>query len=208
MSPRTWQKISLRVRVYTVLTALVVITLVGGLIMVWYTYRMESLLADLVDKNLAAFQAAEALESALIQQRGDASHFLLDGDPRWLEDLEEHRKIFKAQLGEARVLTLFGSQKQILDQIESEYLRYIILKDQSIQFYKAGDTDTGDRLLKEVSKHFSKVLELCRQYKAFYTGASRSSKSKSYAQAERLRLIAGTAVLAVLLLGVLLPLSW
>jgi signal transduction histidine kinase len=204
MSPRTWQEISLRVRVYTVLTALVGITLVGGLIMVWYTYRMESLLADLVDKNLAAYQAAEALESALIQQRGDASHFLLDGDPRWLEDLEEHRKTFKAQLGEARVLTLFGSQKQILDQIESEYLRYIILKDQSIQFYKSRDTDTGDRLLKEVSKNFSKVLELCRQFKGFYTERIALLKDKSYAQAERLRLVAGTAVLAVLLLGVIL----
>src|SRR5512139_423701 len=66
----SWRKISLRVRIYTVLTTLVAITLVGGLVMVWYTYRMESLLADLVDKNLAAYQAAEALESALIQQRG------------------------------------------------------------------------------------------------------------------------------------------
>ena len=98
----SWRKISLRVRIYTVLTTLVAITLVGGLVMVWYTYRMESLLADLIDKNLAAYQAAEALESALIQQRGDASHFLLDGDARWLENLEKHRKTFKARVEEAR----------------------------------------------------------------------------------------------------------
>jgi len=204
MNLKSWRKISLRVRVYTVLSSLVAITLVGGLIMVWYTYRMESLLADLVDKNLAAYQAAEALESALIQQRGDASHFLLDGDARWLENLEEHRKTFRAQLEEARALTLYASQKQILDQLESEYLRYIILKDQSIEFYKARDTDTGDRLLKEVSKHFSKVLELCREFKGFYTKRIALLKEQSYAQAERLRLIAGTAVLMVLLLGVVL----
>ena len=204
MNLRWWRIISLRVRVYTVLISLVAITLVGGLIMVWYTYRMESLLADLVDKNLAAYQVAEALESALVQQSGDASHFLLDGDTRWLENLDEHRRTFRAQIEEARALTLSGSQKQILDQIESEYLRYIILKDQSIEFYKARDTDTGDRLLKEVSKHFSKVLELCRQFKDFYTKRIALLKEQSYAQAERLRLIAGTAVLAVLLLGVVL----
>ncbi|HYQ60392.1 MAG TPA: hypothetical protein VEP29_05040, partial [Desulfatiglandales bacterium] len=128
MNLRWWRIISLRVRVYTVLISLVAITLVGGLIMVWYTYRMESLLADLVDKNLAAYQVAEALESALVQQSGDASHFLLDGDTRWLENLDEHRRTFRAQIAEARALTLSGSQKQILDQIESEYLRYIILK--------------------------------------------------------------------------------
>ena len=204
MNLRWWRIISLRVRVYTVLISLVAITLVGGLIMVWYTYRMESLLADLVDKNLAAYQVAEALESALVQQSGDASHFLLDGDTRWLENLDEHRRTFRAQIEEARALTLSGSQKQILDQIESEYLRYIILKDQSIEFYKARDTDTGDRLLKEVSKHFSKVLELCRQFKDFYTKRIALLKEQSYAQAERLRLIAGTAVLVVLLLGVVL----
>jgi len=204
MNLRWWRIISLRVRVYTVLISLVAITLVGGLIMVWYTYRMESLLADLVDKNLAAYQVAEALESALVQQSGDASHFLLDGDTRWLENLDEHRRTFRAQIEEARALMLSGSQKQILDQIESEYLRYIILKDQSIEFYKARDTDTGDRLLKEVSKHFSKVLELCRQFKDFYTKRIALLKEQSYAQAERLRLIAGTAVLVVLLLGVVL----
>jgi signal transduction histidine kinase len=204
MNLRSWRKISLRVRVYTVLISLVAITLVGGLIMVWYTYRMESLLADLVDKNLAAYQVAEALESALVQQSGDASHFLLDGDTRWLENLDGHRRTFRAQIEEARALMLSGSQKQILDQIESEYLRYIVLKDQSIEFYKARDTDTGDRLLKEVSKHFSKVLELCRQFKDFYTKRIALLKAQSYAQAERLRLIAGTAVLVVLLLGVVL----
>ena len=204
MNLRWWRIISLRVRVYTVLISLVAITLVGGLIMVWYTYRMESLLADLVDKNLAAYQVAEALESALVQQSGDASQFLLDGDARWLENLDEHRRTFRAQIEEARALMLSGSQKQILDQIESEYLRYIILKDQSIEFYKARDTDTGDRLLKEVSKHFSKVLELCRQFKDFYTKRIALLKEQSYAQAERLRLIAGTAVLVVLLLGVVL----
>ncbi|MCU0594350.1 MAG: ATP-binding protein [Desulfobacterota bacterium] len=204
MNLRWWRTISLRVRVYTVLTALVAITLVGGLIMVWYTYRMESLLADLVDKNLAAYQVAEALESALIQQRGDTSHFLLDGDARWLEALGESQKTFKTQLARARVLTLDASQKHLLDQLDSEYLRYTILKDQSIEFFKTRDSETAQRLLKEVSKAFSRVLELCRQFKDFYTKRIALLKDQSYAQAEKLRPIAGTAVLAVLLLGIVL----
>jgi signal transduction histidine kinase len=204
MRLRSWRKINLRVRVYTVVTALVAITLVGGLVMVWYTYRMEGLLAELVDKNLAAYQVAEALESALILQRSEASHFFWGGDVRRLEDLKEPRKVFNARLEEARVLTLSASQKQILNQIEVEYLRYIILKDQSIEFYKIRDTDTAGRLLKEVNKHFSKALELCRQFKDFHAERIALLKKKSYDQAERLRVIAGTAVLVVLLLGVIL----
>jgi signal transduction histidine kinase len=204
MHLRSWRTISLRVRVYTVLTSLVVITLVGGLIMVWYTYRMESLLADLVDKNLTAYQTAEALESALIHQKDDVTYFLLDRDPQWLERLQEYRKTFKERLDDALALPLAESQKQLLSRIESEYLRYIILKDQVIDFYKAGDVDPGAKLNKEVTKHFSRVLELCRQFKGFYTKRIAQIKDRSYAQAERLRLVAGSAVLAVLLLGVVL----
>jgi signal transduction histidine kinase len=55
-----------------------------------------------------------------------------------------------------------------------------------------------------VRKHFSTVLKLCGQYKESYTRRIAQIKEKSYAQAERLRLIAGTAVLVVLLLGVIL----
>ena len=55
-----------------------------------------------------------------------------------------------------------------------------------------------------MSRHFSRVLQLCEQYKEFYTGRIARIKDRSYGQAERLRLIAGTAVLAVLLLGVIL----
>ena len=68
-----WKQLTLRVRIFLVLTALVVITLLGGLIMVWYTYRMETLLTELIDKNVAAFETAEALESALVNQKGFVS---------------------------------------------------------------------------------------------------------------------------------------
>jgi signal transduction histidine kinase len=204
MHLRSWHTISLRVRVYTVLTSLVAITLVGGLIMVWYTYRMESLLEDLVDKNLTAYQTAEALESALMQHEDDVTYFFLDRDPQWLERLEESRKTFKEKLDDALALTLSESHKQLLSRIESEYLRYIILRDQVIDFYKAGDMDPGAKLNKEATKHFSRVLDLCRQFKGVYTKRIAMIKESSYAQAERLRLVAGSAVLAVLLLGVVL----
>ena len=50
-----WKKISLRIRIYIILTALIFITFTGGLVMVWYTYRIEGLFTDIIDKNIAAF---------------------------------------------------------------------------------------------------------------------------------------------------------
>ena len=60
-----WKQISLRSRIYVILTTLVLITFLGGLVMVWYTYRMEGVLTYVIDKNVSVFQAAEALENAL-----------------------------------------------------------------------------------------------------------------------------------------------
>ena len=85
---KMWKQVSLRIRIYLVLVTLVMITVLGGLVMVWYTYRMEGLLTDIIDKNVAGFQTAEALETALINQKGFVSYYLQDRDPDWLKWLE------------------------------------------------------------------------------------------------------------------------
>jgi hypothetical protein len=50
---------------------------------------MQALLTNVVDKNVVAFQTAEALETALINQKGFVSYYFLDGDPEWLKQLGE-----------------------------------------------------------------------------------------------------------------------
>ena len=91
---------NLRTRIYLLLTALVLVTLMGGLVMVWYTYRMEGLLAHIISKNIATFYAAEGVEIALVNQKGFVSYYFLDGDPDWLRQLGEYRQIFKERLKE------------------------------------------------------------------------------------------------------------
>jgi signal transduction histidine kinase len=201
---KMWKKISLRIRIYSVLTSLVVITLLGGLVMVWYTYRMEGLLTDLVDKDLAAYQRAQALESALVHQKGYVSYFFQDGNPEWLVHLSHYREIFQKRLDEARSLVPSDRQREVINRIEAEYIQYITLKDRVIQLYTSGDRERGERLHTEVRKHFFKVLEYCEQYKGFYTKKIQLIKESSYGQTKKLRVIAGTAVLVVLLLGVVL----
>jgi len=96
-----WSRISLRRRIFVLLTALVVITVSGGLVMVWYTYRMEGLISGITGRDLVGFQTATALESALVHQKGFVSYYYLDGDPEWLRRLGEYRQIFKERLREA-----------------------------------------------------------------------------------------------------------
>ena len=74
-----------------ILALLLFITLSGGLVMVWYTYRIEGLFTNILDRNIAGFQVAVELETALVNQKGFVTYFFLDGDPDWLRQLGEYR---------------------------------------------------------------------------------------------------------------------
>ncbi|MFC1815817.1 hypothetical protein ACFL0M_07700 [Thermodesulfobacteriota bacterium] len=114
-------RISLRARIYSILTAMVSITLMGGLVTVWYTYRMESVLTSIIEKNLYAYQAALGLETALVNQKGFVSYYFLDGDPDWLRQLGEYRQIFRERLNRAIRLVENEEQKQAIQQVELKY---------------------------------------------------------------------------------------
>ena len=199
-----WQKASLRLRFYILLVSLLSVTMAGGLVMMWYTYRMQSLLTDIIDRNLEAFQTAESLEIALVNQKGFLSYYFLDSDPEWLRQLGEYRQIFKEKLKKAYDLIETEHHKNALDQIESEYLYYIRVKDQVINHYIEGERKKGAALHKQVRNRFFKILELCESYKDLHRNRIKELRISSYHQAQKLRLIAATAILLVLGIGMLL----
>jgi signal transduction histidine kinase len=199
-----WERFPLRARIYILLTALVTISLIGGVVTVWYTYRMEGLLTQVIDRHLAAYQAAEALETALVNQKGFVSYYFLDRDPDWLRQLGKYRQIFDERLREARTLIDSQQQKEIIDRIETRYRGYTAAKDQVIALYKTGNREQGSRLHKEVRELFFETLELCRRYKYLHTQRIAETQKHSYAEASRLRLIAGTGMFIAFGLALLL----
>ena len=199
-----WQKASLRVRFYILLVSLLSVTLVGGLVMVWYTYRMQALLTDIIDRNLEAFQTAESLEIALVNQKGFLSYYILDGDPDWLRRLGEHRQVFKEKLGKAYERVETAYQKRALDQIGSEYRHYITVKDQVIACYIEGNRKKGAEIHKRVRNRFFKILDFCEAYKKLHRERIEALRDISCEQAEKLRFITVTAILLSLVIGLLL----
>ena len=73
-----WQRLSLGARIYIILGTLVLVTFMGGLVMVWYSYQMEDILAEIIEKDTAAFEAAQTLEIALVNQKGFVSYYFMD----------------------------------------------------------------------------------------------------------------------------------
>ena len=199
-----WAKFNLRKRIYIVLTAMVGVSLFGGLVMIWYTYRMDQILELIVEKEFAGFQTAEALENALVNQKGFVTYYFMDGDPEWLRQLGEYRQVFRQKMKEARTLASDGFQKEAIERIATEYRQYITLKDQVIDHYKSERRKEGVQLHQQARNSFFKILELCEDYKQLHIKTIRQETEVSHQRAESLRIVAGIAVLSSFVLAVLL----
>lgn len=198
-----WQNISLRARIYILLSALILINMLGGGMMVWYAARMDRHLTRILENNIAPFEMAEALETALINQKGFVSYYFLDNDANWLKRLGEYRQAFKERLSDVLLLEQDKKQKDLINRIAAEYRQYIEGKDQVIQFYKVGQWETGKSLHKKIRNHFFKILDLCEYYKAYHKLKIKEARTNSQAEARRIQIMAVSAMVVALLVALI-----
>lgn len=199
-----WARISLKNRIYLHLAAIFLVTFSGAAIMVWYSYSIEGVLTTITDKNLVAFQSAESLEIALVNQKGFVSYYFLDGNPDWLVQLEKYRRIFSEQLGQARILAQSDAQRQTVDRVTDEYDRYIRDKDSVINYYKSGQVKFGSKLHRDVRSRFFTILQMCEEYKHEHTQSIMAAKQEALIEAARLRDTAMAVIVTHILLVALL----
>ena len=199
-----WKGLSLRARIFVLLAALVLTTLTGGLVTLWHNEAMDSLLASLVEKNVASFQAAEELETSLLQQKGFLTYFFLDGNPEWLKQIEQYHASFTEWLQKARKSAYTEAMGEIISQIEAEYKHYVAARVQVIKLYREGRKEEGARLHWEVRRQFVALINLCERYKLIHEFAIARVRTESQARARFINAFAMVAVPAVGALGVLL----
>ena len=195
---------SLRTRLFIILGALVLVTLAGGSLMIWYTYQIGSLFQQLVHRDLQAFETAEGLENALVNQKGFVSYYFMDGNPEWLEKLQEYRGAFQNRLARAQALVTTAEEQETIDRIQSEYTDYVTNKDKVIDLYKLGRREAGTSLHQQVRQHFFSVLELCERHKDRHLARIEHARNKTEAQSRQLRIVAGSGIWTAAILGGLL----
>jgi signal transduction histidine kinase len=199
-----WNRFKLKTQIYIILTALLLISLTGGIMMIWYTYYTDDLLVTINEENLIAYQSAEALAISLVNQKGYVSYYFMDGNPDWLRQLGEYRQIFKERLKEARFYATDRHEKDILKTIANEYAFYIDAQDIVISYYEAGEIKAGAELHPEVRKRFFKILELCGAYRDSHNKKMEVIQNKSQNQRKQLRYVVGAAMSVELVLAIFL----
>ncbi len=199
-----WKRFSLRARIFLLLTALVCTTLLGALVTLWHTRAMDSLLVSLIDKNVASFQAAEQLETSLLQQKGYLTYYFLDGNPDWLKQMEQHQQAFAEWLQKARKSAYTEAMEGILQQIDTGYQSYIKAREQVINLYRQGEREAGAKMHWEVRRQFVDLLNLCERYKLMHEYAISRARTESQTQARFINAFALVAMPVVAILGMLL----
>jgi signal transduction histidine kinase len=202
--PLWWKRLSLRTRIFIVLAALLLTTLMGGLVTIWHTDATDSLFATLIDKNLASFQAAEELENSLLIQKGYLTYFFLDGDPEWLKKLDTYSQEFQKWLDKARKSAYTPTMEEIIDRIEVQYRDYLKQREQVISLYKAGKRQEGYERHQALRQQFATVYDLCERYKVIHEYAIARVRSESRGQARFINSLALVAMFSVVGLGILL----
>lgn len=199
-----WKRLSLQSRILMILGALILTALAGGLVTVWHTDAIDSLVTDLVVRNVASYQTAEKLESSLLRQKGYVTYFFLDQNPTWLNNLQEHHLAFLAGLAQAQASAYTPYMKELLIEIAVTYEQYRQGREQVIALYQRGDHQSGAALHKDLRQQFQALFVLCDRYKAIHERRIAEAKLESRFQARLIThtafvLIPGIAVLGLLL---------
>jgi signal transduction histidine kinase len=196
--------LSLKNRIYIVNAILVSITVIGGLLMIWYTYKTEKIFQTIIDKNIIVYQSAESLAGALVKHKGFVSYYLLDKNPDWIDQLHQARKEFTDHLTSVKTLVEEDWEKQAISQIESKYSDYITTKDRVIDLYMANNVEKGYAIHETTRERFTQILELCEQFKTFHKNKISSAIEASKEEANRLRYMALMAIIIVIVLSLLI----
>jgi signal transduction histidine kinase len=195
---------SLKSRIFLNIAALLVITIFGAVVVVVYSYRMEDLLTKNIDKYIMGIQAVESMELALVNHKGFASYYFIDGNPNWLIQMTQYRHIFEDKFEKTRRFATEAAQQRALDLVESEYHKYISAKDQVVKYYKSGDFETGKKLHEQVRENFFEILNLCENYKKLFRQKAIEVKNQSINKVRQLRIVVGSTVLVVSFLAIIL----
>lgn len=184
-----WRTFNLKTRIYLLLSGLVLIALSSGTVMVWYTYRIQGLFNGIVDRSMAAFESAAALELALVNQKGFVTYYFLDGDPGWLQSFAQQHRVFQEKLGEAQQLADTPEQQAKIQEIADRYTDYARLKERVIEHYKRGEREQGTQLHQTVRQLFEEIIAKCEAHKLEHLTHIRQVRSDLTVGGNKLRFI-------------------
>jgi len=159
-----WKQISLSKRIIAHVALLELITILIGAMAIWYAVGFRDTVNTLVDRQLKVMEASRHMENALANQKGFATYYFLDSDPKWLKELSHYREIFRNWLEVAEKTEQPSVHAELVEQIGRQYDQYVSQKDRIIEMYRSGDRAKGEQMHWDVRSQFFELNRMCRAY--------------------------------------------
>jgi signal transduction histidine kinase len=199
-----WKRISLRTRILIVLGALVVITVGGGSVSIFYSFFVDRFYESLVEKDLDSFKAAQELQNAIIMQKGYVTYFYQDADPQWLVLLDKYSKDFEQWLNKAREGSETKRERNLLSRLEAQYLRYGNARDGILKLYQEGRREEGLTLHKNVRESLFNIIDLTNEYSDLLKERMDGARVEFRSRARLMNFLVVSGLICVVGLGVIL----
>jgi signal transduction histidine kinase len=197
-------RLSLRLRIFTVLGALVIIAVGGGLVSLWHTYMMDRLFAEVLDVDVGALMASQEIENAIVMQKGYITYYSQDADPKWLNRLTDYNRAFDVLLRKARRWAVSDKERRILNEIDSQYIRFSYSRDQVLDLYKQGKNEQAFELHKTTRGQLFAIIDLCRSFRKEYEARINAVRTELRRRARFIDVTAMVALVTAVLLAVIL----
>lgn len=160
--------LSLRAKLAFIFLAMFLMVLICGIGMVWNTHLMNTMLAEVMQKDLILYKKAREMELALANQKGYLTYFFVDGDTKWIDSLTDYQTVFRQNLDKALAQDLDEEQQIRLIQIEQAYQQYQAAKDEAIHQYRLySNTEIISVSHENQRRLFFSLLESCKSFSLY-----------------------------------------
>ena len=197
------QNLSLKNRIICLFILMGAVALLGGLMMLHYTYQVDKTFNNMIQREIALYTMAKNMELALANQKGFTTYFLIDGESKWLESLGKYQHVFTQNLDRAQTLDLNARQQQTLADISEKYRIYSEGKDTAIKNYRASP-DTIRSSISELHEKnrelFFDLLDLCQSFSMDQWFAIEEKKQISSQRSTNLRIVVSSTIFLFMLL--------
>lgn len=184
--------ISMRSKLFVIFLSMFLIVLICSISMAWNSHRVNTMLANVMQKDLALYKSTREMEQTLANQKGYLTYYLVDGRKEWLDSLVQYQQQFQQSLDHALSLDVDDRQTTSLQKIRNEYDEYLQAKDKAIEEYQS-DTAAGNISGSHERQRdlFFNLLEACRSFSS--NQWQRISKAREIA-VKRSQQLASTAI--------------
>lgn len=188
-------RITLRLALASAISAVVVtLVCVAGL---WGMGDLSRGSEEAVRRQLALLDHAEGFQ-VLFYQKGFVADYLLTGDRRWLDQLEESRRDFTGWLGRATAGVEEPESTSLLARLGAEYRAYDEERGRAVATFDAGYPSEANALLMQSHVHAEQLLQIFDEFLRTERLAAARTLRRTHGSMQRLAaLLVGTSVAGV-----------